>query len=220
MEGVLGVSLVKCDTTLALRCPICGKLDLEGVNIFDFSGTDKLNIDCSCGFTKLTIVKRGYKRYYMEYNCVVCESKHRVFYNQSQLWSKEIKGIRCTNNGAELGYLGSYAKVKKLAEEEREYLELLAENLEFEDYFSNPEIMLSILDELHNIAEKNGLVCQCGSTDIDIDMLPGEVKLTCNNCKGVIKVSAESTEDLMFLKKLRKVRILEGVVKVLEKPNF
>ncbi len=212
--------LLECNVTLAWRCPICGELDLEKINIFDFSGKNRLEIKCGCGFTKLIMGKNKRKKYWIEYPCVVCESNHTVFYSQRQLWSDKIKEIICVENSAELGYLGPYDEVKKLAEEEEECLRLMIDNLEFEDYFKNPEIMLSVLNELHDIAESNGLVCQCGNSDIDIDMLPQEIRLTCSRCKGVTRISAETKDDLIFLKKIKQIKILEGVVSALEGINI
>ncbi|MCK8816417.1 hypothetical protein MWH28_03430 [Natroniella sulfidigena] len=211
--------LLDFSTTFAWRCPFCGELELNEINIFYFSGTDKLEIKCGCDFTKLVVIKNNSKRYQLKYNCIICESEHRVFYKQSELWSNQVKKIKCVDNGAELGYLGPYTEVKKLADLEEEYLELMMDKLEFEDYFSNPEVMLSVLNILHDIAENSGLTCQCGNDDIEIEMLPGKVKLTCHQCYGAITINAETKDDLLFLKKLRKVKILEGVVSALERTN-
>ncbi|TDX59146.1 hypothetical protein [Orenia marismortui] len=212
--------LLECNATLAWRCPICGELELDEINIFDFSGKNRLEMKCVCGFTKLVFGKNSPKKYWLEYSCIVCESTHRVSYTQSKLWSDQIKEIKCLGNNAELGYLGPYDEVKKLAEEEEKCLKLMIDQLEFDDYFNNPEIMLSVLNELHDIAATNGLVCQCGNSDIDIDMLPREIRLTCNNCHGVTRISAENKDDLAFLRKIKQIKILEGVVSALEGINI
>ncbi|WP_027339896.1 hypothetical protein [Halonatronum saccharophilum] len=211
--------LLEFKLALAWRCPVCGELEVDEINLFDFSGKDRLDIKCGCGFTKLVFGKGDKKRYWLEYSCLICETKHRVSYSQSDFWSKRIKKLKCLDNGAELGYLGDYKEVKRLADEEEECLKIMIDKLEFEDYFSNPEIMLSVLNELHDIAETNGLICQCGNSNIDIDMLPKEIRLTCNRCRGVTKVKAESNDDLAFLKKIRQIKILEGVVSALERIN-
>ncbi|OCL25672.1 hypothetical protein U472_15185 [Orenia metallireducens] len=212
--------LLQCNATLAWRCPLCGELELNQISIFDFSGKNRLEIKCGCGYTKLVFGKSSSKKYWLEYACVVCESTHRVSFTQGQFWVNRVKKIKCLDNGAELGYLGPYEDVKRLADQEEEYLRLMIDKLEFEDYFNNPEIMLSVLNELHDIAEANGLVCQCGSSDIDIDMLPREIRLTCNRCHGVTRISAETKEDLAFLRKIKQIKILEGVVSALEGINL
>ncbi|AGB42359.1 hypothetical protein Halha_2485 [Halobacteroides halobius DSM 5150] len=210
--------IIDYQTALAWRCPKCGKLELESISIFEFAGSNKLELECNCGFIKLIIGKTG-QRFWLEYPCIFCDNKHRKFYDQDEFWSNKVKGIDCSVNNTELGYFGKESEVKELIDQEEEYLEQMMDKLDFEDYFNNPDIMLSILSELHDIAQESGLVCQCGSKDIDIEMLPDEIELICEDCKGITKVKASNEEDLKSLRKLKKVKILEGVVSALEKTN-
>ena len=212
--------IFKHEATLAWRCPICGELELNPFNIFNFSGKDKLEIKCDCGFVKLIIKTNNYKKYCLEYICVICEQKHQILFKYDKMWSEEVKKIKCMDNNIEFGYLGPYDEVEKLAREEEEYLDLMLNNLEFDDYFVNPEIMLSILNLLHDIAEKKGLVCQCGNHNIDIEMLPREVRLICKTCDGTTRINAINKEDLEILKKIKKIEILEGVVSALKRINL
>ncbi|GAB6099510.1 hypothetical protein JCM16358_13890 [Halanaerocella petrolearia] len=210
--------VIEYQITLACRCPKCGKLELEEVNIFDFSGADKLELECDCGFDKLVIGKKG-QNFWLEYPCIFCDTKHRNFYKQNEFWANQVKSIECSINRTELGYFGPYNEVKELTEQEEEYLEEMMDKLDFEDYFTNPDIMLAALNELHDIAKESGLVCQCGSKEIDIEMLPNEIELICKKCDGVTKVEAKTERDLKELRKLKKIKILEGVVSALEKTN-
>ena len=76
--------------------------------------------------------------------------------------------------------------------------------------------MLSILDELQVIAQNSKLVCQCGNLDIDIGILPQEIRLICENCQGTTTINTATQEDLEVLKQIQKIKILEGVVSALE----
>ncbi|SJZ48552.1 hypothetical protein [Selenihalanaerobacter shriftii] len=211
--------LIDYKATLALRCPICGEIGLHSFTIFDFSGGENLQIECECGFNKMVIGTNNYKQYWLQFACVICEVEHITFYKGNELWSSDIKEISCLENEIELGYLGLADKVKKTIEEEEKELESVLDEVGFENYFSSPEIMLSALNLLHDIAETGGLSCQCGNDDIDIDMFPGKIELLCNQCDGLTTINAETKADLNFLKNIKKIEMLEGVVSALEKRN-
>lgn len=206
--------LAEYNTTLAWRCPICGELSPDEINIFDFSGNNKLDLKCDCDFVKVSI-DRMKNKYCLEYTCIFCESRHSILYSPEEFWNNQIKQIKCLDMGAELGYLGPQDKINSFLETEEELNHILSE-LEVKDYFYQPEIMLSILDELQSIAESSNLVCQCGNLDIDIEILPQELRLICENCQGTTTINTETQEDLQVLKKMQKVKILEGVVSALE----
>ncbi|GAB6137275.1 hypothetical protein [Halanaerobaculum tunisiense] len=210
--------LIEYQTTLAWRCPRCSKLELEQVNIFDFSGTDKLKLDCDCGETKLLIIKEG-SNFRLKYPCIFCDTQHSQFYNATEFWFGDVESISCSTNQTALGYFGPEDRLEELVREEEEYLEQMMDKLEFEDCFDSPQIMLAAVNELHDIAMESGLVCQCGSQEIDIEMLAGEIELICQECEGVTKIQAQTEEDLASLRKLKKIKILEGVVSALEKTN-
>jgi len=47
--------LVSTSTTIALRCPICGKMDFYALSRFSITNTNKVSIDCECGTSLLSI---------------------------------------------------------------------------------------------------------------------------------------------------------------------
>ncbi|MBM7622877.1 hypothetical protein [Sporohalobacter salinus] len=204
--------------TLALQCPICGEIESHSFTVFGFSGQDSLEMKCSCGFNKMTITTNKHKQYWLQFACVVCETEHVITYKNNELWSPEVKEISCLENELQLGYLGTEAKVRELIEEEGKLSSIFSE-VGIENYFSSPDIMLSALNSLYDIAESGGLFCQCGNKDIEIDMLPGKIELSCKECDGLITINAETQEDLTFLKNIKKIEMLEGVVSALEKKN-
>lgn len=207
--------LIDYRATLALQCPICGELELHAFTVFDFSGQDSLKIKCSCGFNKMTITTNNYKQYRLQFACIVCETEHIITYRNSELWNQEIEEISCLENDLQLGYLGTEAEVQEVIDEE-EQLDSIFSEIGIEDYFSSPDIMLSALNLLYDIAERGGLSCQCGNRDIEIDMLSGKIELSCKECEGLISINAENEEDLTFLKNIKKIEMLEGVVSALE----
>jgi hypothetical protein len=111
--------LLEYNTTLAWRCPTCGELSPDQINIFDFSGNNKLNLKCDCDFVKVSI-ERIKNRYCLEYTCIFCEKQHSIFYSAEEFWDDQIKRIKCLDIGAELGYLGSQNKLDNFLKTEKE----------------------------------------------------------------------------------------------------
>ena len=210
--------LIDYKAALALKCPICGELELHHFTIFDFSGRESFEIECGCGFTKMLIEHNDYKQYWLQFACVICEVEHVVNYSAQDFWSAEVKEIFCLENEIQLGHLGPAPEIEDLLGQE-DYLDLVFDEIGFENYFSSPEIMLSAINLLHDIAQKNGLSCQCGNGNIEIDMFSGKIELFCDNCDGLTTINAETEDDLSFLKKIKKIEMLEGVVSALEKKN-
>ncbi len=75
---------------------------------------------------------------------------------------------------------------------------MLAAGLGFDD-FTDPEIMLSALDILHDFAAEGSLNCECGSKDIGIDLSKDVIHLNCFQCPGQLDISAVNLADLKFL---------------------
>ena len=107
--------LISTQRTLALRCPLCGRLEFNPISWFDFSGKDPVRIQCKCGFNKLMInPKNNYHDFYFQVPCLICDEVHIIKFSKAELWGKINLVLRCTTNGQELGYIGTEAAIEKL----------------------------------------------------------------------------------------------------------
>jgi len=73
------------------------------------------------------------------------------------------------------------------------------------DEFADPEVMLEILDYLHDIAATGGLYCECGSHNINIELFSDKLELSCNSCSAVKQIPASKRADLDAIKKLDEI---------------
>ncbi|AZR74037.1 hypothetical protein BBF96_11915 [Anoxybacter fermentans] len=197
-------------TTISLRCPVCGRLDVHPINIFDFSGQRSKEIYCSCGYRKVKLETKNYKRYWVQFNCIICELEHTLFFTPSAFWGSKLLTIRCPDTDLKLGYLGPEILVQGEIQDQQQDLEAMIKDLGFDDYFCDPEVMLGVLDILHDIAEAGGLFCQCGNKNIDIDMYPDKIELVCRECQGMTMIKARTIADLEQLKETNKVILTKG----------
>lgn len=197
-------------TTLSLRCPICGRLDVHPINIFDFSGKKSKDIYCQCGYKKVRLGTKNFKRFWVQFNCIICELEHTLIFTPSEFWGKDLVTMRCADTDLKLGYLGPELLVQNEVQDQQQELDAMIKDLGFDDYFCDPEIMLGVLDRLHDIAETNGLVCQCGNHNIDIDMYPDKIELVCRECRGMKMINARTSSDLERIKLTNKVILHKG----------
>jgi len=213
--------LLEYSTAFALRCPTCGRLDTDKVHIFDLSGNKKHDIFCECGTKKASITRMDARHIKLDYYCIICEEEHSVIITASDFWSKNhLNTLVCTNTNLNLGYYGPHSLLKKELRKQQEELDSMANDLGFDD-FVDPELMLEVLDYLHDAAAAGKLVCECGSHNINIELFSDSLELSCNNCGAKLSISASSENDL------KKLRMSDEIVlkynpgnKKKEKPNW
>ena len=187
-------------TTFAIRCSDCGYIDLEQINIFQLSGRQSHDIICECGNKKASIKRKNSKEILINYYCLVCDCEHQLTILGKSFWStKREYLLYCDKTDLNLGYFGDYKLIKEKISRQKKEMDALASELGFED-FSNPEIMLEILDYLHDLADKGNLGCDCGSFDININLSSDNLKLFCGCCANFVIIPASGRDHLRELK--------------------
>ncbi len=201
--------LVSTQRTLALRCPLCGRLEFHQVSLFDFSGHAPVRIRCKCGFNKAILYTKNGREYFLQIPCLICEEIHILRFGKRELWEKPTLLIRCTETGQELGYLGTENSIERIVRQKQDDLDSIINNLGFDDYFANPPVMFETLNHLHQIVEENNLYCLCGNHQIEIDVFPEKLELRCPLCQSIHIIYAETIEDLKLVKQAVKIALTE-----------
>jgi len=203
-------------TTLAIRCPECGVLEFHNLSRFALSGGGNLQVKCSCGAFVLGIVSKKPHRYWLQIPCVVCETKHLREISGARLWSGERVDLTCPESGFELGFVGRSEEVKELAQNLDRDLESLIEEIGYEEYFNNPEIMHEVMRCLQEISDNDGLFCQCGNKRIEVEVFLDRLELHCNECDSVNIVYAETEEDLKVIQQVDTIELVRHGFKCLD----
>ena len=194
-------------TTIAVRCLDCGPFTVEKINIFFLSGTDEYQVRCSCGHKKARISRSEGRKIEIYYYCPVCNREHRQLIPGTRFWSNADEyPLVCRVTGLNLGYYGQHQLIKKRELEEKKEMESLVSEFGSDD-FSNPEVILEVLDYLHDLAAQGALRCECGSVDINISLCNDKLKLLCGDCTNFIIVPASSREELNDLKTLPELEL-------------
>ena len=194
---------------VALRCPLCGRLDVHDFSLFSFSGKTSISFNCACGYNKLTISTRDHKNYCLQLACMICDEIHILNWNYSQLWQKDVAPLSCPVNHQELGYVGMKESLEDLILENCRNMESILNDIGFDDFFASPTIMIQVLSHLHRMAEDGHLYCMCGNSDIQVDVFPEKLELHCPHCNSLSIVYAENQEDLELVRNVRVIAMTE-----------
>lgn len=211
--------IINTTTVLAMRCPKCGKMDLHAISLFDFAGSSSKKIVCDCGATVVIMGRKNRKNFSLQVNCGMCEVKHIYYHSLKELWSSYVMAFLCMETGLEIGFIGPKDKVKEAVRNQDKTLADLAEDVGITDFFENPDVMRQVLDWLYNISQKESLTCNCGNNNIDIEIFPDRLELSCGYCGNMGVVFGETKNDLLAVKKLHKIQLSEQGFKLQEIDN-
>ncbi|MGI6711481.1 MAG: hypothetical protein ACOX4L_01900 [Bacillota bacterium] len=211
--------LISTSTVLAMYCPKCGELNFQAVSIFDFSGRRSVQVPCNCGTVMATLSGVNCKKISLQTNCSMCETLHIYYYELKEFCSAEVLPLDCLETGLEIGYLGPKEKVKKAVQNQDKAFLDLVEDLGFEDFFNNPDIMYQVLEYLNCLSEEGLMRCSCGNSHIDLEIFPDRLELGCSSCGAKALVFAETKEDFLGLKQFTRIELNEQcfVIKGIEK---
>ena len=112
------------------------------------------------------------------------------------MWIEEIMSFKCPKTDIELCFVGNDDMVRQSVDMYEIKMDLLMNDIGYEDYFFNNTVMLETIDKIHDIAEKAGLYCECGSKDIDLQMFSDRIELVCKKCFAHEMVMARTNKDL------------------------
>lgn len=198
--------VIKQTRTISYICPICGLTHCEVISLFNFSGKNEVVITCKCGKSSIHIKTKDYKNYSLFLPCIGCGENHEYMLSFYHLWVLPINIIRCRHNEFETCIIGNDDEVRKELDYIEKEKDLVADIIGFEKDFNNSSVMLEAVNKIHDIAEKDNIICECGCKNISVYMLNDKIILQCTKCSGVEVVNAKDNFDLKNI--LNKEQIL------------
>jgi hypothetical protein len=208
------MSLVTTNNIVALRCPACGKTELNQLSLFAFSGSSTWKVKCTCGASLLSLGTKDRKKFWLQASCMVCESQHIYCFTRQEMFGPEVLTLDCEETGVDIGYVGPKKQIKEcLREQERSLLEMAAD-LGFGDYFDNPEVMCSILECLYRVTENGKVQCQCGNDKIEIEIFPEHLELRCDVCGSEGILGALTPFDLEAMNQVESMELTTSGLKM------
>ncbi len=200
--------MINTTTVLAMRCPECGNIEYASISLFSFVQSRSLIVNCSCGFELAKIITKRKTDFWIQYNCIMCEGKHLLKLSRKQMWLKQRSvALFCDDIAMDVGYIGPKQQVTECINNQEKSVDEIVEKLGLTDFFNNSDIMYEILESVYDVVENGNLFCSCGSFNIEVEIFPGYIELSCEVCKSKGKIMAESEEDLNMVRNLTEVKI-------------
>lgn len=196
--------LVNTNIAFAVRCDVCGGLQLHNTSLFELYKDKKTELKCTCGQINAIIKAKDFKSFWIDVVCFACQERHIFKYTLKQLLKGNIV-TRCIETGMEICFIGNNEDIHELIEKnEKNPSELLSE-LGFYDYFENFEVIMKSLEFIKQLDNDGRIKCDCGSYDILTDLFPDRIELKCLNCDSIKMIYAENDEDYRNLKKRERI---------------
>jgi hypothetical protein len=121
------------DTTVAYRCPYCGKCTTGIVGIFTLTG-DMIKLKCACGHSELTVTYTSDGKIRLSVPCIFCPSPHNYVIGSGIFFDRGMISLDCTYSDIPICFIGTEEEVNQALEKsDRELAELLG-NYGLDDY--------------------------------------------------------------------------------------
>ncbi|SMD04279.1 hypothetical protein [Sporomusa malonica] len=190
--------VISAVSTLALYCARCGNIELHNVSRFVINNSRR-QLVCSCGQVQGAIASAGRHQYLLDIPCVVCETNHLIFLDSKLFLQPKASRIYCAQANLELGFIGSPTAIAEtIARHKQEVASIASEMAQQPDGqgIENSQILLEILNKIHDIAEQGGVYCCCGNSDVEAEVLVDAIEISCSQCDGRLVIPAKDEHDL------------------------
>lgn len=201
------------NTTVAFRCPRCGKAVLSGVNPFRLSG-DMLRLRCTDCDEALEIVKAGEDKLRLSVPCLLCARPHVMTVGKNAFYNDSLFTVPCSLSGVDVLFVGKEEEVKKALDENAERLTALFEeagvdNLDALRREEPDPSDAAIEDVVHfllcELEDEGKITCFCkdeGEIPLyDFQILSERVRVFCHCCNAEAYLPLRSEADAVdFIK--------------------
>lgn len=196
------------NTTVAFRCPSCGKAILSGINIFRVSA-DMLRLRCpDCGEV-LTLTTTNDGKLRLTVPCVICPHPHQLVIGKNTFFCEDLFTFPCPLSGVDILFAGDQEKVEQALKKNEEDLRKMTEGLEPEelgawrrkdpDPLPDPAVEHVVRFLLCELEEEGKISCYCkeeGEIPLyDFQVLSERVRIFCHCCNAETYLPLRSEAD-------------------------
>ncbi len=200
------------ETTIAYRCPHCGKTILSMVGIFALTG-DLIKLKCDCGESELILTYQKDEKIRLSVPCFFCPRPHQYTLSPTVFFDRDLFTLECAYSGLDVCYIGKKDLVLQAAKDSDAQLAALLEEAgvpnfrslyeEDEELEHDPQIESIVSLTIENLLEEKKITCNCADRteqEIHFEFLADSLLVYCKHC-GATKMLPVSnmTTALAFL---------------------
>ena len=183
------------DTTIAYRCPACGKSVISVTGVMALTG-DMIKLKCVCGESELIVKNEGESKLRFTVPCLFCARPHQYVISKELIMGRELFEFPCNLSGVTACFFGSKGAVLKASEEsdkrlaekidDTELAAIYAQNrslAEDDGFYNDEHIRDMILFVLGDLCEEKKIECDCiEGGDFLAENEPSKVRIMCKKC--------------------------------------
>lgn len=188
--------LINTDITIAYKCVACGTFEFISVNLFRLFHQRSIEFNCRCNNSSGKIIRTNQNEYEIKIPCIGCGSEHSYTIDKRTLLRGELQVYCCQTTQLKQCFVGPDVRVRQSVDSFERELDYMMDNLGYDSFFENSQVMLDTLNKLHDLAEKGNLLCRCGCSDAIINLRRKGIFLRCSRCNGSKFIPAASNNDL------------------------
>lgn len=200
--------IIDTGITIAYKCSACGTFGFFTVSGFKLIRKQEHCFLCRCKKSNVILSSVSASKLKLTIPCISCGGTHPVLVNRKSLFRNEALVFVCPQTGLEICFIGGDRDVRSKVDNLEKKLDELINMFGYDSYFKNTSVMLDALNRVHDIAEQGNLFCSCGSSDIDLTLLPDRMLLKCKNCAGSTVIYAASNQDLKNILLMQQIQLL------------
>lgn len=186
-------------TVVASRCPECGAIIADRINIFNMS-CGHHNIKCKiCGKSNLTISMSADGKVRLSVPCLVCPHPHPYTLASTSFFNKDLFLLQCSYSGLDVCFIGEEEKVDEALRLSAKQLKELFEEQKKEESsqnFLDAEVMQEVMYSVEELAITNRIKCDCGEPNLAIVVDYDKVHISCKDCNCSATLFASEKADI------------------------
>jgi hypothetical protein len=185
--------------TIVFRCVYCGAFHFEEFMIFDFSGKKQKTMYCKCEMGYVKMYMNRSRQLCVEIPCFICNKSHTYTFTLEQLLKKPVLILKCMYKHMEIAFLGSDSEVRHALDQHESSLDRVLDACGMPPSCVNIEVMMESINSIHDLAEKNGVYCECGKGQIHMMIFSDRIKLFCTSCDNNLFFFTRDNQDLKYV---------------------
>lgn len=205
---------------IAVRCGACSKLETHEISIFQLQKGQYYKVDCLCGSYEYYIKTHDFKNIFFKIPCSCCDGQHVFSYRLREIMGSSVYFGACDVTREVVLCVGNKTHIEDKVEKMNQEIDNIMAELGYESYFHNADIMIEGLNRVHKIAEQDNLYCDCGSSDIDMNLFPDRIELCCLKCSSLSVIYTETKEDLLNIRNTHAIIMHEKAFACIDAINF
>lgn len=177
--------LVELKRMVSYICPFCSNISSKYLSIFNFSGVENVQLICpthGCHETCVHITQKNSK-YKLDVECPLCGEKHSYYISKEHFWNKNLITYKCPVAGIDIFFAGKKDEVEKILEDNSDVYSDVIDDMDDDTDNVSFDLLYAIIERLHNLMENHDVSCLCGSEDIEMNIVNGNIILSCKKCK-------------------------------------